>query len=103
MKNFIKNTPLLGFLARWLNNLVRLNNLKYKVDILQDQNQLLRQQLQNLQEIVEHGRLDIREEIKKEVADQIFYQSLSLQQRVDQFIFDSNIELKTKIAETADK
>jgi len=112
MKENIKKIPLIGFLARWLNDLLRLSNLKFrivvleeKVKILEEQNNTLALNIKQLQSQEENFKtqLQVQEEnLPKIVAKEIFYQSLSLQQRVDQFIFDSNIELKTKIAKEND-
>lgn len=115
MKEKIKKIPLIGFLVRWLNNLVRLNNLKFKTVVLEEDVKVLKEQnyniTQNLLQLQQEKMYlqqqidslkahlkDMEQNLPKVVAKEIFYESLSLQQRVDQFIFDANIELKTKIA-----
>jgi|GEM_PF-4065023 len=109
MKESIKKIPIVGFLARWLNNLARLNNLKHKVIVLEDQNISLKSDIVKLQEqnislnseveFLKAEMASIQSTIQSSVAKQIFYQSLSLQQRVDQFIFDANIEINKKISQ----
>lgn len=44
LKEKIKSIPFIGFFSRWIYNLARLNNLKYKIDILEEK---LKQQTQN--------------------------------------------------------
>ena len=95
MKESIKKIPIIGFLLRWINNLVRLNNLKHRVIVLEEQNILLKSEV----EFLKAEMASIQNTIQSSVAKQIFYQSLSLQQRVDQFIFDSNIEINKKISQ----
>lgn len=93
--------PLIGFLIRWLKNLARLNNLKFRVDILQNQNDELKKEVTQMQQQIDSLKAHLQtmeQNLPNVVAKEIFYESLSLQQRVDQFIFDANIELKTKIA-----
>ncbi|MGE4420281.1 MAG: hypothetical protein AB7D38_10705 [Sulfurimonas sp.] len=104
------------FLKRYINNLVRLNNLNFRVDILQNENKAqkeklsllhreldsLKEQLQIQKEDMSFTKNEIEKNIPQLIAKEIFYQSLSLQQRVDQFVFDANIELKTKIIEEND-
>ncbi len=110
------------FLKRYINNLVRLNNLNFRVDILQNENEaqkeklsLLHRELDSLKEQLQIQKEDMsftKNEIEKIltqeknipqlIAKEIFYQSLSLQQRVDQFVFDASIKLKTKIIEEND-
>lgn len=95
MKESIKKIPIIGFLLRWINNLVRLNNLKHRVIVLEEQNILLKSEV----EFLKAEMASIQNTIQSSVAKQIFYQSLSLQQRVDQFIFDANIEINKKISQ----
>lgn len=112
MKEKINKIPLIGFLIRWLNNLVRLNNLKFKTVVLEEEIKVLKEQnlahLQNLaylqqqMDSLKAHLQDMEQNLPKVVAKEIFYESLSLQQRVDQFIFDANIELKTKIVKEND-
>lgn len=116
LKNKIKSIPLVGWLVRWSYNLLRLNNTKHRVHKQQ-------QAIVELQQITEELRLDnirLKEELRNEniqkskiledrlknidkivktdIAKQISYQSDSFQQRLDQFIFDTKIELKIKDA-----
>lgn len=109
-----------NFLKRYIVNLARLNNLKFRVDLLEDQNKLLKEeislvkdknlllknQLDNLIMQLQEQNTSFAAQLQQQeqklprlIAKEIFYQSLSLQQRVDQFAFDANIELKTKIAQ----
>lgn len=124
MKETIKKIPVLGFLARWFYNLLRLNNLKFRVGQVEEELKTLRESFAKLQAQEEElkaklqaqeeeleANLQVQEEklefklqtleknLSNMIAKEIFYQSLSLQQRVDQFAFDAKIELKTKIAE----
>lgn len=113
MKETIKKIPVLGFLARWFYNLLRLNNLKFRVGQIEEELKTLKESFAKLQAQEEEleAKLQIQEEelqfklqtleknLSNMIAKEIFYQSLSLQQRVDQFAFDAKIELKTKIVE----
>lgn len=114
------------FLKRYINNLIRLNNLNFRVDILQNKNEaqkeklsLLHRELDSLKEQLQIQKEDLsctkneldalkekilthEKKFPQLIAKEIFYQSLSLQQRIDQFVFDANIELKTKIIEEND-
>ncbi len=109
------------FLKRYINNLARLNNLNFRVDILQNKNEdqieklfLLHREIDSLKEQLQMQKEDMsrtkneinslkEKELSQLIAKEIFYQSLSLQQRVDQFAFDAKIELKAKISETAEE
>lgn len=100
MKETIKKIPIIGFVARWFYNLLRLNNLKFRVMVLEEESRSLRKRCKELQEQSSSFASQLQEQEQKLptlIAKEIFYQSLSLQQRVDQFIFDANIELKAKI------
>ncbi|MCK9474028.1 hypothetical protein [Sulfurimonas sp.] len=91
---------IIDFLRRYIKNLATLNNLKHRVDILEEQNSSLKSEVRALQEQNKAFKTEIdsiENIIESAVAKQIFYQSLSLGQRVDQFIFDANIELSGKI------
>ncbi|MFA5234808.1 MAG: hypothetical protein WC390_10445 [Sulfurimonas sp.] len=135
MKETIKKIPVLGFLARWFYNLLRLNNLKFRVGQVEEELKTLREsfaklqaqeeelkaklqaqeeelkaklqaqeeelefKLQTQEEELEFKLQTLEKNLSNMIAKEIFYQSLSLQQRVDQFAFDAKIELKTKIAE----
>lgn len=123
-----------NFLKRYISNLARLNNIKFRVDLLEEitkdlrtdcqklqaQNDFLKtllqtqnasfemrlqeqsdsfmQQLQKQHDFFSTQLQKQEENLSKWIAKEALYQSLSLQQRVDQFIFDANIELKAKIA-----
>lgn len=108
LKDKIKSIPFIGWLLRWGYNILRLNNLKHRVDKHQ-------QTIEELQEIINQQQIEINkliidnkrniqnyktlndrldEKINTSVAKQISFQSDSFQQRLDQFIFDTKIELK---------
>ena len=55
IKIFIKSIPLVGFALRWFYNLIRLNNTKHNLFILQQQfNQHIQHQEQKYNEILQH-------------------------------------------------
>ena len=103
-----------------LKNIFRLNNLKHIVTMQQEQLQNQQKDLQSQQEQFQsqqeqfqsqqellklfHEQLqnqqqeinDIQNSIDAKVAKQISYQSVSFQQRIDQFIHDTKIDLKNE-------
>lgn len=111
MKNFIKKLPLVGFLGRYLYNLLRINNIKHRLVVLenltisqQQQIQEQQQQIQNQQQQIatlknelENSKNAISQEMDFKLADLMLHHSLSLSHRIDQFVFDANIELKNSI------
>ena len=86
---------IIDFLRRYIKNLVTLKNLICRVDILEEQNSSLKSEIEI--DSIKTEIDSIKNSIESAVAKQIFYQSLSLEQRVDQFIFDANIEISRKI------
>ena len=136
LKDTIKSIPVVGWIIRWLYNLLRLNNLKYRVH--KQQQTII--ELQNITEELRAENLKLREDtlsaiatltnqfdekyqkqsldflntkaiienkietklsnidktIKTDIAKQISFQSDSFQQRLDQFIFDTKINLNIK-------
>ncbi|PHS58171.1 MAG: hypothetical protein COB17_04035 [Sulfurimonas sp.] len=105
-KQSIKKIPILGWFLRWSYNLLRLNNIKHSVYIHQtlintQQSQLKQQQIliDKLELKLTKRELEIislQSSIDTKIAKQISYQSVSFQQRIDQFIFDTKIELKNE-------
>lgn len=100
-----------------LKNIFRLNNLKHIVTMQQEQLQnqqkdlqsqqeqfqsqqellkLFHEQLQNQQQEINDIQNSIESKINSAVAHQISYQSVSFQQRIDQFIHDTKIDLKNE-------
>jgi len=104
LKNRIKSIPILGWSLRWINNLLRLNNLKHTVFIQQNSINELSKQIEIQQnsinelsreiEIQQNSINELSREINTTIAKEISFQSASFQQRIDQFIFDAKIELK---------
>jgi len=113
----LKSIPILGWLSRWAYNILRLNNTKHRVykqqqaivELQRITEELRHENLQNKQminKVVNENKLlknqldttleNIDKTINTKIAKQISYQSDSFQQRLDQFIFDTNIELKLK-------
>ena len=89
LKEAIKSIPFIGWLSRWTYNLLRLNNLKHTVFRHS-------QQIQNLQEQINKIIIDndnLNKKMKQTIAKEIFYQSMSFQQRIDQFLFDAKMKL----------
>ncbi len=70
MKELIKKIPIIGWFIRWINTLLRLNNLKFI--ILEQQKRINEQEKR------------INEQEKR----------INEQERIDQFIFDNKIDLK---------
>lgn len=104
MKNFIKKLPLVGFLGRYLYNLLRINNIKHRLVVLenliisqQQQIQDQQQQIATLKNELENSKNAISQEMDFKLADLMLHHSLSLRHRIDQFVFDANIELKNII------
>lgn len=104
MKNFIKKLPLVGFLGRYLYNLLRINNIKHRLVVLenltisqQQQIQDQQQQIATLKNELENSKNAISQEMDFKLADLMLHHSLSLHHRIDQFVFDANIELKNSI------
>lgn len=122
LKQFIKKIPFVSFFARWTYNILRINNLKHRVFISSEEIQRLTNQLQiqsnaqnelvnqlqiqsNTQnELVNQLQIqiqaqnkeisDLKNIIPNEISKEILFQSLSFQQRLDQFIFDSKIDFQ---------
>ncbi|MEA1892775.1 MAG: glycosyltransferase family 1 protein [Campylobacterota bacterium] len=99
LKTKIKSIPILGWCLRWGNNLLRLNNLKHRVHVQQKQIENLNQQLDDQQFQIQNLKQDIKffkKHIDTAIAKEISFQSVSFQQRIDQFIFDAKIDLKNE-------
>ncbi|MEA2019423.1 MAG: glycosyltransferase family 1 protein [Campylobacterota bacterium] len=101
-KDSIKRLPVVGWAARWVYNLLRLNNLKH---ILFHQQKLIKQQkleLSKQQKEIKQLKSyidkkiddDINKKLKQEVAKQISFHSDAFTQRLDQFILDTKIQSK---------
>ncbi|MDD2357136.1 MAG: hypothetical protein PHX13_04425 [Thiovulaceae bacterium] len=104
MKQILKKIPFVGVLLRWFYNLSRLNSLKHRVYIQEQQIALLIQSVNNLQNELSQTRDELNQTknelsaaVTSEVAKEILYQSLSFQQRIDQFIFDMKIDTNIKL------
>lgn len=104
MKNFIKKLPLVGFLGRYLYNLLRINNIKHRLVVLENLTITQRQQIQDQQQQIDalkselqNSKNAISQEMDFKLADLMLHHSLSLRHRIDQFVFDANIELKNSI------
>jgi len=112
-KEKVKAIPILGWVARWSYNLLRLNNLKHivfhqKMQIKQQKKESLQQkkELQQQQKQINQQKTKLLQQEKQikqlqshidtEVAKQISFHTDAFAQRLDQFIFDAKIELKTK-------
>ncbi|MDD2449900.1 MAG: glycosyltransferase [Sulfurimonas sp.] len=101
LKDKIKAIPALGFLTRWIYNILRINNIKHNVYMQQNQlnvlTQQLQQQSQQMQQQLQQQSQQIEalnSTIKQQVSKEILFQSLSFGQRIDQFIFDAKIDMK---------
>lgn len=100
IKNKIKSIPFLGCFFRWSYNLLRLNNLKHIVYKQKQQLEQQKQQLEQQKQQLEQQKQDIKkfyQVIDNKIAQQISFQADSVQQRIDQFIFDTKIDLNEKI------
>jgi len=103
MRDKIKKLPFLGWLLRWFNNLLRLNNIKHNLFININRTTEHQKQIQQLRKTIELQSKEIEElsqkmnsKVETEVAKEISTQSDSFQQRLDQFIHDTKIDLKLK-------
>ena len=113
MKKFIKKIPVLGWFLRWSYNLLRLNNLKHfvyvhqhSIETIQNHLETSNRHIQAQQERLESQKTQLESQqaqinsfensIDSKIAKQISYQSVSFQQRIDQFIFDTKIDLKNE-------
>jgi hypothetical protein len=63
---------------------------KKQIELLQQQNTMFKKKINLQQKQIE----DIRNSIDSKIAKEMHFQSLSVQQRMDQFIFDSKITNK---------
>ena len=97
MRDILKKIPLLGVLLRWFYNLSRLNNLKHRVHVQEQQIALLIQSVNDLQNELRQTKDELNAAVANEVSKEILYQSLSFQQRIDQFIFDMKIDTNIKL------
>ncbi len=95
LKSRLKSLPVIGWFLRWSYNLVRLNNLKYRTFMLEQQNTALKKHIDSLANQVSALRNDMKNMVSSQVAKQISYQSVSFQQRIDQFVFDTKIKIDT--------
>ncbi|PIF04230.1 MAG: hypothetical protein CSA86_02610 [Arcobacter sp.] len=124
LKNSIKKVPLLGSVARWGYNILKINNIKNTLYSFIPKIKQLETKTKQLETKVKHYEIKTKQfetkvkhyeiktkqfetktkqledtmthQISQEVAKQITIQSDSFQQRLDQFIFDTKIDLKLK-------
>ena len=80
-------------IKRFINNLRKINRLKALVDHLMDQNGILNHHLTGQQQYLDNLQQQLKR-INMQNAQDLYQLSLSLQYRVDQFIFDSKTVLK---------
>ena len=116
--NRINNLPYIGFVFRWLYSFIRLSNTRHGFLMMQQEVNILKSEIGSLKSEIgslksEIGSLkseigSLKSEVSLQLQSQkndmpsliskeIYYQSKSFQQQIDQFVFDANIELKTKI------
>lgn len=98
--NRINNLPYIGFVFRWLYSFIRLSNTRQGFLSVQNEINVLKSEIDVLKSEIDVFRSEL--ELQKNnmpslVSKEIYYQSKSFQQQIDQFVFDANIELKTKI------
>ncbi|MDD5399884.1 MAG: hypothetical protein PHQ93_01675 [Sulfurimonas sp.] len=106
MKNFIKKLPLIGFLGRYLYNLLRINNIKHRLVVLENLTITQQRQIQDQQQQIDALKNELESSkniIDFKLADLMLHHSLSLRHRIDQFVFDANIELKNSINSPEEK
>ena len=106
VKSKIKSIPFFGWFGRFIYNILRINNLKHtafinqnRIASLEHQNVMQQKQLISLQKqlILKQKEIDsIRDTIDSKIAKEMHFQSLSVQHRMDQFIFDSKITKKNE-------
>jgi len=101
LKEMLRTLPLAGWLLRWTNTLMRLNNLKHRVLVQEEAIRQLHEQIGKLSSSAENtekvlqkieGKLAIQEQ---HAARQISFQSAVMHQRIDQFIFDTKTDLES--------
>lgn len=95
IKNKLKSIPILGWIARWSNNLLHLNNIKHRVHVQQRQIEDLKQQLYD-QQLKIDTLLQSDYSIDEKIAQTMSFQVDSFQERIDQFLFDAKINLKNE-------
>lgn len=103
IKQKIKSIPFIGWFTRWCYNLLRLNNLKHVVHHqqqlikkLQEKSNYQEQQITKQKKLMDKLKVDIDKQIKTQVAKSISIHSDSLQEQMDQFLFDYKIDNKIK-------
>lgn len=111
LKNKIKNIPIIGWFLRWGYNLLRLNNIKHNLFLLQNKNKDLEINLKklelknrNLEEQLKNTNTQIQKRFDEQdkiafdlVRTQIVNQSILFHQKIDNFI--NSINLKTQSLE----
>lgn len=105
VKEFIKSIPILGWFVRWTYNILRINNTKYKLHILEQrldklssEHQKLNSKHQKLNS--EHQSLNIKFRAQEESANDLVRKHISSQliyfhQKIDTFIENAD-EMKAK-------
>ncbi len=103
MKNIIKRIPFVNSIAKWGYNILKINNIKHTLYSYIPKIKQLETKIEQLEADKKHYEAKIKQledtmahQISQEVAKQITIQSDSFQQRLDQFIFDTKIDLKLK-------
>ena len=109
--NRINNLPYIGFVFRWLYSFIRLSNTRHGFLMMQQEVNILKSEIGSLKSEIGSLKSEIgslksevslqlqsqKNDMPSLISKEIYYQSKSFQQQIDQFVFDANIELKTKI------
>jgi glycosyltransferase involved in cell wall biosynthesis len=88
IKTKLKNIPILGDFLRWLKTIVKINKLNQQVVQLNQQVQKQQQEIEELK--------NINNSLNYKISKSIAFETDSMQQRIDQFIFDAKVDLKLK-------
>lgn len=109
MKERIKHIPIVGFVFKWIYNIIRINNLKHHINVIQNHNdsqnivinnhtqtiqeqshkiQILTQQIVNLEELLK--------EISEDNRRLVIMQNEIIQQKINQLKFDLQIDQNIK-------
>jgi O-antigen chain-terminating methyltransferase len=111
LKDKIKNIPMIGWFLRWGYNLIRLNNIKHNLFLLQNKNKdleinikTLESRNKNLEEQLKNINIQIQKRFDEQdkiafdlVRTQIVNQSILFHQKIDDFV--NSIDLKTQSLE----
>ena len=102
--NRINNLPYIGFVFRWLYSFIRLSNTRHGFLMMQQEVNILKSEIGSLKSEIGSLKSEVSLQLQSQkndmpslISKEIYYQSKSFQQQIDQFVFDANIELKTKI------